>query len=297
MSCQPQARFVPDGARLFEFAMPAPAVNGGVNPASLSYEESDLNEITRRQMDEDISAYRYDLDYCAEQLHNTHDLTPQEIRTFQVRVLDCGHNIRQCQHRVQRLDGQARKATPSNANHNNMSQQVHHSQGAATPTSAGTVRRKRPYKMIDSDDEDGKGLDLGSIPDLDGTKTTNLQRLGYWSCRLCISDKYLNAGVCRAPSVPCKGPLKDISKIFNHCLDMHTEQLSQDRCVELGDALDHNRGPFEYWLTHTRGQELEDPSTIDNLINILQSGILPDALRRLNRAAQVFPNNILGVKM
>lgn len=53
-------------------------------------------------------------------------------------------------------------------------------------------------------------------------------------------------------------------------------------------------GPFEYWLVRTRAQDLEDHSVIDEFINTLQSGSMPDALRGLSRAASAFPNTTPG---
>ena len=50
-------------------------------------------------------------------------------------------------------------------------------------------------------------------------------------------------------------------------------------------------GPFEYWLTRTRAQDVEDLSILDEYIETLQRGSLPEALRGLNRAAGAFPNH------
>lgn len=55
-------------------------------------------------------------------------------------------------------------------------------------------------------------------------------------------------------------------------------------------------GPFEYWLTRTRLQEIKDVSTINEYIDSLQRGQLPDVLRGLNRAAAAFPNTVSGIK-
>ncbi|KAL7619467.1 hypothetical protein AAE478_010006 [Parahypoxylon ruwenzoriense] len=288
-------RFIPDVSRLFEFPSnttmsPVYAANGSVDPRSLNYESSDLNEITRRQMTEDISAYRYDLDFCRNQLASP-DLTAQETRTLQIRILDCGHNIRHCQHRIQQLDTQARSAALVPAT-NYRSQ--HYRASTSVGASAG-VKRPRVAKAAESE-EDGDAGDAEAMLNLNGTSTVSVQRLGFWKCRLCTSQKYLDAGSNRVPSAPCKWPLKDISKMLNHFLDMHTEHAPHERCEELGAALGHNRGPFEYWLTRTRSQELEDMSVIDDLIQTLQSGNLPDALRGLNRAANAFPNTVSGIK-
>ncbi|KAI1453730.1 hypothetical protein F4805DRAFT_357936 [Annulohypoxylon moriforme] len=284
-------RLVPDINRLFGFpngmmSSQHQGPNGPADPNSLVYEGNNLNEITRRQMVEDIEAYRYDLDFCRNQL-TAPDLTAQETRTLQIRVLDCGHNIRHCQHRIQNIEAQesrrvavaASSAVPAVNNHRQY-----------RASNAGV---KRKLSAVDSDDGgDDDKLDIS----LDGPGTHNVQRLGFWKCRLCVSRKYLDAGTNRVPSAPCKWPLKDVSKIFNHYLDMHTEHTTEERCAELGAALAHNRGPFEYWLTRTRGQDLsEDHTIIDTYVNILQSGSLPEPLRGLSRAAAKFPPTVPGL--
>ncbi|KAI0165376.1 hypothetical protein GGR52DRAFT_575468 [Hypoxylon sp. FL1284] len=296
--------FIPDVTRLFEFRnntmSPAYASNGSVDSRTLSYENSDLNEITRRQMLEDINAYRYDLDFCRTQLNAPELLTPQESRTLQIRVLDCSHNIRHCQHRIELLDAQARNAARSAAQSAALgyrpSQQHRASTGTGTPGSMSGVKRQRFIKPADSDDDETADAVAASLMNLEGAGTSSVQRLGFWKCRLCTSQKYLDAGANRVPSMPCKWPLKDVSKMLNHFLDMHIEHSPQERCEELGAALAHNRGPFEYWLTRTRAQELDDTSIIDEFVNTLQSGALPEALRGLNRAAGAFPNTVSGTK-
>ncbi|KAI5859790.1 hypothetical protein GGS23DRAFT_261531 [Durotheca rogersii] len=275
---------------------PVYAANGSLDPRSLNYESSDLNEITRRQMNEDISAYRYDLDFCRNQLAAP-DLTAQETRTLQIRILDCGHNIRHCQHRIQQLDVQARSAALVPAG-GYRSQQNYRAAGSAPR--AGGAKRPRISKIEGEEDENGRvgggNGEADMVIDMNGASTVSIQRLGFWKCRLCTSQKYLDSGSNRVPSAPCKWPLKDVSKMLNHFLDMHTEHAPNERCEELGAALAHNRGPFEYWLTRTRSQELDDMSVIDDLIHTLQSGTLPEALRGLNRAANAFPNTVSGIK-
>ncbi|KAI4861668.1 hypothetical protein F4820DRAFT_432762 [Hypoxylon rubiginosum] len=295
--------FIPDVTRLFEFRngtmSPAFASNGSVDSRTLSYENSDLNDITRRQMMEDINAYRYDLDFCRTQLNAPELLTPQESRTLQIRVLDCSHNIRHCQHRIELIDAQARNVAARNAAQSaalsyRPSLQQHRA-STGTPVSMGGAKRQRIAKIADSDDEAADSVST-SIMGLEGSGTSSIQRLGFWKCRLCTSQKFLDAGANRVPSMPCKWPLKDVSKMLNHFLDMHIEHSPHERCEELGDALAHNRGPFEYWLTRTRAQELDDTSVIDEFINTLQSGALPEVLRGLNRAASAFPNSVSGTK-
>lgn len=197
-------------------------------------------------MDEDIRAYRYDMEFCRDQLTSAPDITPQEVRTLQIRVLDCGHNIRHCQHRIAQLDAQAREAALAAANSNYGVAQSHRASTNHTPRSGSGVKRPRASKAADSDDDHTAEFDM--LMDLDGSGTTSIQRLGFWKCRLCTSQKYLNAGASRVPSAPCKWPLKDVSKILNHCLDMHTEHTPQERCQELGAALSHNRKSLKSFL-------------------------------------------------
>ncbi|KAI0517791.1 hypothetical protein F5B22DRAFT_654567 [Xylaria bambusicola] len=290
------------------------AALGGVS--ALNYEDSDLNTITRSQMSQDLIAYRYDLEFCQTQLTTQPDLSPQEIRTLQIRILDCGHNIRHCKHRIQILDAQARLGVASYSNpFKGSGASPYRSGGTAIPT--GKHKRQRVRKSesndftstghdngglgaaidvdADVDGAEGSIVAMGSdvrITDSPGAPTNTLQRLGYWDCRLCRSRKYLEAGPNRVPSAPCKWPLKDISKMINHFLDLHTEHTPKERCSELGDALARNRGPFEYWLTRTKGQEIENIDLINDYICMLQDGALPDAMRGLLRAATLFPNTV-----
>ncbi|KAI0458896.1 hypothetical protein F5B21DRAFT_458107 [Xylaria acuta] len=332
-------RIVPDISRLIpdesgDIAMASHSSNGygssaaGSDPASsaplgggvaaLNYEDSDLNSITRSQMYHDLIAYRYDLEFCQTQLTTQEDLSPQELRTLQIRILDCAHNIRHCKHRIQVLDAQARLGIAPYTN----GAFGGAGSGAGAYRSTGKYKRQRIGKS-ESDEVDGTGNDNSDArnavavgeadADADGADdsivaagtdayitmraspgapTHSLQRLGYWDCRLCRSRKYLEAGSNRVPSAPCKWPLKDISKMINHFLDLHTEHTPQERCNELGDALARNRGPFEYWLTRTKGQEIENASLIDDYVRMLQGGSLPDVMRGLLRAATMFPNTV-----
>ncbi|KAI1127007.1 hypothetical protein F5Y10DRAFT_202042 [Nemania abortiva] len=277
---------------------------GSGSIAALNYEDSDLDSITRSQMNQDLIAYRYDLEFCQTQLTTQPDLSPQEIRTLQIRILDCGHNIRRCRHRIQMLDAQARLRAAPYSN----GASVYRSGGTAAP--AGKYKRQRVRKSengefdvtgnengdlvkADADADDSivavTDADMTASP---GVPTNSFQRLGYWDCRLCRSRKYLEAGSNRVPSAPCKWPLKDISKMINHFLDLHTEHSPNERCSELGDALARNRGPFEYWLTRTKGQEIENNDIIDDYVRMLQEGSLPEAMRGLLRAATMFPNTV-----
>ncbi|ORY60830.1 uncharacterized protein BCR38DRAFT_442641 [Pseudomassariella vexata] len=263
--------------------------------ARLSYED-----LIRCQLNEDIMAYKYDLEFCEQQL-SLPDLTAQETRTIQLRVLDCGHRIRDNQHRIQAMDIQKELYDSGTAHAHtspiNFTQRQPFSGLGFTSTNGGAnggAKRQRTSKVKPDNDEDVAELDADGTP----TNSVSIQRLGFWKCRLCTSQKYQVAPPStRVPSAPCKWPLKDVSKMLNHFLDMHTEQNPGDRCRELGDALDKNRGPFEYWMTRTRSQNLGDGLIIDEIIETLQAGSLPDTLRNLNRAAATFPNSVSGVKV
>ncbi|KAK8050323.1 hypothetical protein PG994_012053 [Apiospora phragmitis] len=288
------------------------------DPHSVNYESSvDLNQITRRQLEEDILAYRYDLDSCRHHLAAP-DLTPQEARTVQLRVLDMGHQIRHCQHRLEMIEAQARQSAltsstsgkrhqlfsfdPAPKRHSSEMPQ-HGGGGGSNSVKRPRLSSKPSHKQLppvaggsghngmahsDENNEDTIEVDMTTTSFNSGGERA-VQRLGFWKCRLCTSNKYLSAGSSRVPSAPCKWPLKDISKMLNHFLDMHTEHTAEERCMELG-------GPFEYWLTRTRRQDLRDGTFVDDCVGSLQSGALPDSLRGLNRAAADFPNSIVLTK-
>jgi hypothetical protein len=235
------------------------------------YEFSDLDEITVRQLNEDILAYRYDLDYCQAQLEEA-DLNPQETRTLQLRTLDLGHQLRHCAHRIETIKAQTRKqsfrprygtmatvAYPVNGANGSARQARAVSGGgygvgvplpgkriaATAASSAFAVGGKRP--ALDEEQGSAKRAKMAS-PDFDMTGggldegvNTALQRLGFWKCRLCSAPKYLLAGAGRSPAAPCKWPLKDISKMITHFTEMHSEHSPPERCTELGAALAQNR--------------------------------------------------------
>ncbi|KAI1849684.1 hypothetical protein JX265_008021 [Neoarthrinium moseri] len=289
--------WVPDMTQLTGMSpSAAPAANGNgtyVQPQPQhDYEHSvDLNEITRRQLNEDIGAYRYDLDYSTGQLQAP-DLTAQESRTFQLRILDLGHQIRHCQHRIELIDAQTRQPASSGANGRPMfyydGAPKRRSTGTGTP---GPAPAKRPrLSNFKTDDAEGDTIEV------DTQDGSSVQRLGFWMCHLCTASKYLSAGPNRVPSAPCKWPLKDVSKMLNHFLDMHTEHDPEERCIELGNALSANRGPFEYWLTRTKAQNLREGDFMGECIQTLQSGAVPETLKKLNRAAAAFPNTASGVR-
>lgn len=228
-----------------------------------------------RQLNEDILAYRYDLDYCRAQLEEA-DLTPQETRTLQLRTLDLGHQIRHCTHRIETIKAQSRKRTtfrPPYSTAGAISYSVNGTNGsgkqprvvaggpgaAMLPTRLMTATPTHATGKRPTQDEDhgsvkrmkasSPGLDLIGGPMEDGVNTA-LQRLGFWKCRLCSAPKYLLAGAGRSPAAPCKWPLKDISKMITHFTEMHSEHTPAERCVELGSALAQNRThPPHPWLS------------------------------------------------
>lgn len=311
-----------------------------IPPARNGYEKSNLDEITVRQLYEDMSAYNYDLSFCRAQLEED-DLTPQESRTFQLRILDLGHQIRHCQHRIETLRISMRGkplrgsygvttsfpanhasvgptsngAAITNGNSKPLLKRTNTNTSISTPV-APTPSNKRPASHLNESttnhqDENTKpnGTPIvskrskthqsepASPPDHDTSIHTNgadgdnlaLQRLGYWKCRLCEAPKYLLAGSGRSPAMPCKWPLKDISKMITHFTEMHGEHAPAERCTELGSALARNRGPFEYWLRRTRAQNVGDGSVMDECIDTLVAGTMPSLLRRLSRAAAGMP--------
>ncbi|KAK3346842.1 hypothetical protein B0T25DRAFT_552999 [Lasiosphaeria hispida] len=293
-----------------------------IPPARNMYENSNLEEITLRQLEEDINAYSHDLAFCRAQLEEP-DLTPQESRTLQLRQLDLGHQIRHSQHRIETLRFQTRNLKPARAPYGSAAPLAYRTpnlNAASTTNGHGSTDGKALVKQLSapstlssgskraaapSGDDDNnatsKRSKVLSSPEpqegnstlLNGEDADNmaLQRLGYWKCRLCEAPKYLLAGTGRSPAAPCKWPLKDISKMITHFTEMHTEHMPAERCVELGTALSKNRGPFEYWLRRTRAQNVGDGSVIDECINSLIGGKMPGLLRRLSRAAAGMPTS------
>lgn len=113
-------------------------------------------------------------------------------------------------------------------------------------------------------------------------------RLGHWMCTLCTSQKYLQHPPPKQPSEPSNWPLRDISKIVTHFTRMHNEHNVIERCMELGAALDANRGPLKYWIQVTKKTSIDDAG-VDDAIEALHNGRLPDVLRKLSNAANKFP--------
>lgn len=254
-----------------------------------SYETApDLKEIIMRQLNEDVAAYRYDMEYCQSQLSQP-DISPQETRTLQLRTLDLGHQIRHCKHRIEiedfhrDKDNKPSKCRPSASETEAPVRKRARTKGPKTEP-AYPATTPTPTQVLTP------ATDAGPTSPEPPQRSTTVQRLGFWECRLCTSDTYLSAGPGRLPSAPVQWPLKDISKMISHHLDMHTEHSTEQRCRELGDALESNKGPFEYWLSRTKAHKMGDGSVIEECIVELREGKLPGVLRRLHRAAAGFPS-------
>ncbi|KAK0611459.1 hypothetical protein B0T14DRAFT_540554 [Immersiella caudata] len=295
-------------------------------PARTGYEKANLDEITARQLNEDTKAYHFDLNFCRAQLDQD-DLTPQESRTFQLRILDLTHQIRHCQHRIESLRVTMRgkplrgaygvttssAANPLASTSHAIGKPASKRTNTGISTPGGPTNNKRPFEPDTNDTEEPKtngatpiitkrpkiqlavspadhDHDTSVVPEGEGDNTT-LQRLGYWRCRLCEAPKYLLAPAGRSPAMPCKWPLKDISKMITHFTEMHAEHSPTERCKELSQALAKNRGPFEYWLRRTRAQNVGDGSVMDEVIHTLDDGKMPTLLRKLSRAAAGMPSS------
>lgn len=311
-----------------------------------------LDEITLRQLTEDVKAYQYDLNWCQAMLDNTY-ISPQERRTYQLRILDLSHQIRTSQHRIESVRvklgrplnfniGVARngphhvRAVTGIANANDrgraMSSAVASGPTNGIPGAASKMiilKRPNPLpppkkrKLEEEDDDETElgaaGGNQNGIPLANGNQngfgtpsmryfnnsagpdlTTphadspdggvwDLQRKGYWKCRLCQSEKYLDLPPTqRFPAMPGNYPLKDIAKMITHYTDLHREHDSDERCVELGKALSVNMGPFEYWLRKTKHRGDTNHDLMQACIDELLSGRLPDLLRSLSSAAARF---------
>ncbi|KAH8773821.1 hypothetical protein F5883DRAFT_28205 [Diaporthe sp. PMI_573] len=86
------------------------AANGSANGAAASrlqrrgsfdFEAApvDLNELMLRQLKEDRDGLRYDVEWTRHQV-GLANITPAESRTYQLRLLDLGHQLRQTNHRI-----------------------------------------------------------------------------------------------------------------------------------------------------------------------------------------------------
>lgn len=117
------------------------------------------------------------------------------------------------------------------------------------------------------------------------------QRLGYWRCRLCTSQKYLNTPPPKQPSEPGHWPLRDVSKMVTHFTRMHGEHNNVERCMELGTALGENRGPFHHWLVVTKKEKALDAPAIAAAVEELENGQMPELLRKVSTSAANFPRD------
>ncbi|KAJ4387518.1 hypothetical protein N0V93_008111 [Gnomoniopsis smithogilvyi] len=123
----------------------------------------------------------------------------------------------------------------------------------------------------------------------DGPAGNEFKRLGGWRCRLCTSQKYLNAPPPKQPSEPGHWPLRDISKMVTHFTRMHGEHNNVERCMELGAALGANRGPFRHWLLVTKKEKGIDHDAVDSAVEELETGRMPAILRKVSTSAANFP--------
>ncbi|ROW03831.1 hypothetical protein VPNG_07261 [Cytospora leucostoma] len=144
----------------------------------------------------------------------------------------------------------------------------------------------------DNDDTEPETPAAGhnSEPDPTGPGGSRYQRLGYHRCQLCTSQKYLTQTTPKQPSEPSSWPLRDVSKMVTHYTRMHGEHNKMERCMELGRALEDNRGPFRYWLAETKRVRVP-LDQIDDALRVLHQGRLPDLLRRYSNAARGFPKD------
>lgn len=85
---------------------------------SINFENSpiSIDQLVIHQLREDLEAYRYDLEFARSQLEpdNVTNITAAETRTFQLRILDLGHQMRMVNHRIQLM--QATTSNPRFAN-------------------------------------------------------------------------------------------------------------------------------------------------------------------------------------
>lgn len=87
-------------------------LNTGNSIITIENTPYDIDVLIINQLEEDLDAYRYDLDFCRAQLEpsNANTISPAEQRTWQLRVLDLGHQMRMLNHRIQLM-----KASMNNA--------------------------------------------------------------------------------------------------------------------------------------------------------------------------------------
>lgn len=304
-----------------------------------------IEEITLRQLQEDMEAYEKDQNFCAALL-DEETLTPQETRTIKIRQFDLMHQARATRHRIELLTiktgpgrgrpakitaatsslaasasayrataniGPSSAAATTNGYHTTTAQNTNTPApgSPSKPKTAGTKRASLHH--IDGDDASPSDGDASAIKDDSDDHTDKrpriaprmaltaapadsapsefrryevVTRLGYWMCRLCLSPKFMSAGAGRHPAMPCKWALRDTSKLVGHHVNLHHEHTRAERCAELAVALDHNRGPLEYWLTTTKSFDIGDGTVINEIIDELKAARIHPVLRQLNRAAR-----------
>lgn len=77
--------------------------NTGHSAVTIENTPLNIDGLIIQQLMEDLEAYRYDYQFCRSQLEgdNVYNISPAEQRTFQLRMLDLGHQMRMLNHRVQ----------------------------------------------------------------------------------------------------------------------------------------------------------------------------------------------------
>ncbi|KAL2107649.1 hypothetical protein VUR80DRAFT_4958 [Thermomyces stellatus] len=309
---------------------PARSANPGtsIDPRDLAYTPSTsmprpqatpFTALLLRHMQDDLNAYGYDRDYCTQQLLEEQSLTPQEARTLRLRVFDLNHQIRLTQHKIEvlnalsGLEGAQSPDTvinslnaitqPSPANggqllgagapENPGLSLLRHATQSNSPAVPAVKRSLTSNYSSNAQAAKRSRKEVPASPPADKAEGAGaaVQRLGHWKCRLCTSAKYAAAPQPKQPSSACKWALRDVAKMITHFTDMHGEHTPAERCRELGDALDSNRGPFEYWLHRSRSMDVGDGSVMTECIDMLQAGRLPPLLRKLSRAAAAFPED------
>jgi hypothetical protein len=96
------ADMMDDGRNGCASAHGTPASRPPPRRGSFDFENTpvDLNELMLRQLKEDRDALQYDMEWTRHQVELP-NITPAESRTYQLRVLDLGHQLRQTNHRIQ----------------------------------------------------------------------------------------------------------------------------------------------------------------------------------------------------
>lgn len=76
--------------------------NTGNSAITIENTPLNIDGLIIQQLYEDLEAYRYDYEFCRGQLDEGNTtISPAEQRTFQLRLLDLGHQMRMLNHRIQ----------------------------------------------------------------------------------------------------------------------------------------------------------------------------------------------------